>query len=334
MKHRAHCSTVARVSRAKASRAALRVLCLSCALMACVTDDHVRGGGYWGTKGAVQGVADELKELSDAGRLPNQAAMKDTVHEMAESAVNGAVVGAANGVKDADVDAAIQKAIETTLRTTDTESNRMLTSILVQQTPALKGLVSGVVSASLSTIRSELKLTTQTDLPQATRVVITDAVDSFATAMGSKKVDEVQDDLVHMTGRITKSASENAVVGLRTELQDPATGEAVGTFAKIALDTATKDLKEEWIDKRQKLITLAWVMGTLLLFGAGALAYSVFRLVRQNKTLHDTNQALKLVAAQINQKSDPALKRVIREKAEASKIQDFLHSFLVENGLK
>jgi hypothetical protein len=86
VKHRANCSIVARGSRAKAPRAALRVLSLSCALFACVTDDNVRGGGYWGTKGAVQGVADELSELSEAGRLPNQAAMNGAVHEMAQSA--------------------------------------------------------------------------------------------------------------------------------------------------------------------------------------------------------------------------------------------------------
>ena len=91
VKHRAHCSIVARGARAKSPRAALRVLCLTCALFACVTDDNVRGGGYWGTKGAVQGVADELAELREAGRLPNQAAMNGVIHEMAQSAVNGAV---------------------------------------------------------------------------------------------------------------------------------------------------------------------------------------------------------------------------------------------------
>lgn len=311
--------------REKRSRAALRALCLSCGLMACVTNDHVRGGGYWGTKGAVQGVADELKELSDAGRLPNQAAMKDTVHQMAESAVNGAVVGAANGVKDAEVDAAIKRAIEVTFQTTDHESNQMLSSILSKQSPALEGLVRTVVTTSLSTVRNELRQTTQADLPQATRIVITDAVDSFATAMETEKVGKVRRDLVDTTGQLTYAASSNAVIGLRTELQKEETQKAVNDMAGSVTETILGKVKEQakdTIDKSLVAVALALL---------AALAVIGFLLLRARAQI----RALKLVTGEINKfEHAKDLKQNIARKAQQhADVDRYLKEFLLDNRL-
>jgi hypothetical protein len=325
MKHRARCSIVARLCRAKASRAGLRALCLSCALMACVTNDNVRGGGYWGTKGAVQGVADELQELSAAGRLPNQATMKDTVHQMAESAVNGAVVGAANGVKDAEVDAAIKRAIEVTFQTTDHESNQMLSSILSKQSPALEGLVRTVVSTSLSTVRNELRQTTQADLPQATRIVITDAVDSFATAMETEKVGKVRRDLVDTTGQLTYAASSNAVIGLRTELQKEETQKAVNDMAGSVTETILGKVKEQAKDTIDKSLV---AVAVLLLAALGVIGFLLLRARAQIR-------ALKLVTGEINKFEHARdLKQNIAKKAQQHAAVDrYLKEFLLDNRL-
>ena len=325
MKHRAHCSIVARGARAKSPRAALRVLCLTCALFACVTDDNVRGGGYWGTKGAVQGVADELAELREAGRLPNQAAMNGVIHEMAQSAVNGAVVGAADGVKDAEVDAAIERAIEITFQTTDRETNVLLSSILSKQSPALEGLVRTVVSTSLRTVRDELKQTTQADLPQATRVVITDAVDSFATAMETEKVGKVRRDLVDTTGQLTYAASSNAVIGLRSELGKEETQKVVNDMAGGVTETILAKVKEQAKDTIDKSLVAVALLLLAALVVIGVL------LVRARATI----RALKLVTGEINKyEHGKGLKQRIAQKAQQHAAVDrFLKDFLLDERL-
>jgi len=350
MKHRARCSIVARRSRARAPRVALRLLCLSCALVACVTNDNVQGGAYWGTKGAVQGVAEGVKELDDKGYLPDQRAMSGAVKEMANAAVTGAVTGAKDGIGEVDVDSKIKSAVDAALSTTD----ERLQAIVKSQTPLLANLVGGVVAASMSNVRRELAPTIQTDLPKATNATVKEAVDGFATSMQSPEVDKVQADIVKMTGEVTQTATAHAIIGLRTELAKEDTGKAVGSFARTAVVEAAGDLLKQWnekfVEKLQEAQTLAQrliagIVGSVILLAVG-LAYAYTERKRRIDTealLAETKRALQFVVTQINEVETAgggAVKTAIKAKAarsthneEKAKMHKFLERFLIENGL-
>lgn len=304
--------------------ARLPALCIFCAaLLSCVTNGTVEGGGYWGTRGAVQGAAAELKALNDAGKLPrfDAEAMNGTVHDLAEAAV----VGAGDGAKQLELDKDLKKLLEVLFETTEARSNALLKSVIEQQGPRVEALTRSLMSGSLGEARSELKQTTQKDLPQATRIIITDAVDSFATAMGSEKVGTVREDLVKTTGQVTYAASANAVIGLRTELADPKTAEVLGALTETVIKRATETAKDELIDKKW-LWGMALVMGALL---AAAIAATLY-FFRKNQA---TSRALTLIAQQINKAGQPELKRSIQAKAKDKEIEPFLRDFLMDRGL-
>jgi len=304
--------------------ARLPALCIFCsALLSCVTNGQVEGGGYWGTRGAVQGAAAELKALNDAGKLPSfdAEAMNGTVHDLAESAV----VGAGDGAKQLELDKDLKKLIEVLFETTEARSNALLKSVIEQQGPRVEALTRSLLSGTLGEARSELKETTQKDLPAATRLVITDAVDSFATAMGSEKVGTVRKDLVATTGEVTYAASANAVIGLRTELANQKTLDALEGVTATVTDTVLKKVKDSAKDTVDKW--LLTVVGLLLV----AVGIILFQLWRARATI----RALKLVTAEINKHEHAkSLKESIQRKAaQHTALDRYLKDFLLDNRL-
>ncbi len=276
----------------------------------------IRDAGYHGTQGAIEGALDEL------GKLPDDTAqrMNDAVQGLTKSAV----VGAGDGAKELELDKSLKKLLETFFQTTQEQTNALVKSLLDQQGPRLEATTRRLLVGTLNDARSELRQTTQDDLPKATRIVVTDAVDSFATAMGSEKVTTLRKDLVETTGAVTYTASASAVTGLRDELSKPETLDAVGALAKRIVSEATDGAKDS-INPRD-----LWIVGALVgVFFLLAIAALVF-YIRKSIV---TSRALALIAQQINKGEHTDLKKRIKEKATDKQLEPFLRNFLLDRGL-
>jgi hypothetical protein len=214
--------------------------------------------------------------------------------------------------------------LEMVFRTTNKETNELVKSLIEQQGPRLEQTTHRLLVGALRDANAELRQTTQTELPKATRIVITDAVDSFATAMGDEKVKTLRKDLVETTGAVTYTASSSAVIGLRDELANPKTVEAIGNLTREVVKSATDGAKDS-VDKKY-LWVIGVPLGVLLLLSVAALVFYIRKSFL-------TSRALTVVAQQINKGEHTELKQRIKSKATERQIEPYLANFLADRGL-
>ncbi len=282
-------------------------------------DKQIRDAAYSGTQGAIDAAVER------AGELPPDTQKK--VNDAVEGVTHSAVTGAGKGVKELELEKNLQSMLQMVFKETNDGTNALVQRLIEEQGPRLEDQTRRLLVGALRDANAGLRTTTQTELPKAADIMITTAVSSFTTALEDPKVNDLREGLVKTTGDVTRTASAEAVEGLRVELANPDTQKAL-SGASYALVKGAVDGLQDSAPKvpKEYLYFLGIPLGALLILSITALVFYILRSKR-------TEKALSVVAVQLEKPEHAPLRKSIKAHAEKGKIEPFLNKFLQERGM-
>lgn len=299
-------------------------------LLACGSlKDTMRGLG----RSAAQGVTDELPNMkAPLQRTLREALLGDDMLKQLATRVTEATVRSvsdelARGELSKRIDEMVTHVLETTAQK-GTDSTRQL---LRAAGPELKEALRGVVESTLTSAGTALKQQLQTNIAEATAVVVDKAADTLAKSLAKALVTELKGPLGEQLKQTAGAMGSQLATGTTTTLRDPANQQAAHDFfakaARGAVSGAKSGVNEGLPDRLQvALIAGTLVMGGLLLLCSVGLAVIVHRYRQSTKSLA-------IIAQKINQTEAGDLKQAIRKSADDNHVGPWLSSFLKQRGL-